>query len=163
MNYLNYKERLMKLTIIRGLPGSGKSTLANKMKFDDWQNNKIASHLEADSFHMINGIYTYKPVLARYSHLFCESLTAYYMNRGYNVFVANTFITKSTVIPYYELSLIMNSEFEIINCTGEYNNIYNVPDNVLVGMKERFEDFTTESFVSYFNDFNGDNDYDLES
>lgn len=73
------------------------------------------------------------------------------MNKGYNVFVANTFITKSTVIPYYKLSLIMNSEFEIINCTNEYNNIHNVPDNVLVGMKERFEDFTTESFIYYFN------------
>lgn len=135
----------MKLTLVRGLPGSGKSTLALKMLADKQRMLEDCVRLEADLFHtMSNGQYVYKQELARYAHQFCQGNTAFYLNKGTDVIVANTFTTIGEALPYYKIAKAVGAEFEMIVCTGEYENVHEVPEEVLVSMANRWEDFTVE-------------------
>ena len=135
----------MKLTIIRGLPGSGKSTLALKMLADAQRNLEECVRLEADLFHtMSNGQYVYKQELARYAHEFCRGNTAFYLNKGSDVIVANTFTTIGEALPYFKIAKACGADFEIIVCTGNYENVHDVPEDVMDKMSERWENFTVE-------------------
>lgn len=143
----------MKLTIVRGIPGSGKSTLALKLLADYQRNMDDAVRLEADLFHtMGDGTYNYKPEFAGLAHQFCSSNTAFYLNKGVNVIVANTFILPEHIDQYYEMALRFGAEFEIINCEGEYENVHNVPAEVLERMKNAFEYMPTEDYISFYMD-----------
>jgi predicted kinase len=142
----------MKLTIVRGLPGSGKSTVARQLAGDSIRNRVECNILEADMLHIINGEYIYKPELARYAHQFCESNAAFFLNKGGDVVVANTFIRADNIFPYYRLAKLMGADFDIIYCDGQYENVHNVPDEVLKRMKFDLETFTLEEFVCYYND-----------
>ena len=148
----------MKLTIVRGLPGSGKTYKAKQLIADYNRELEQAVHIEADMFHMGKGGYDYKSHLASYAHQYCESNSAYFLNQGFNVVVANTFITKRSVIAYYELSLTMGVEFEIINCDGDYESVHEVPVEVLARMSEFKEIFTTDDFLCYYKEYIDDID-----
>lgn len=140
----------MKLTLLRGLPGSGKSTLALKMVGDAQRNMEDMVRLEADLFHtMQNGDYVYKRELARYAHQFCQSTAAFYLNKGTDVVVANTFITKDECLPYFKIAKILDAELELIVCDGNYQNIHNVPRDVVDSMISRWEDFTLADLIGY--------------
>ena len=139
-----------RLLIIRGLPGSGKSTFANNIALS----NDIV--VEADQFHMIDGIYQYRSERAAYAHQWCLSETAYYLNQGNSVFVANTFITARSVIPYYELAKDFDVDFEIKFMTENYGSVHDVPKDVLESMTEHMEDFDTQDIINryqYWNEF----------
>ena len=145
----------MKLTIVRGLPGSGKTTTAKKIVADYNREREKVIHVEADMFFIRDYHYEYKSHLTGYAHQYCESTAAYFLNQGFNIVVANTFITKRSVFVYYELASIMGAEFEIVNCDGEFENIHEVPDEVLERMAEFKEVFTTEEFICYYNECMG--------
>jgi len=135
----------MKLTIVRGLPGSGKSTFVRS-------NERFygAKAIEADDFHMINNEYVYRQERAGYAHEWCQAQVAYYLNQGFDVVVANTFITSHAAVPYYEIAQDFDAEFEIITMTEDYGTVHNAPEKVLDNMKEHFEKFTTEEFVAHY-------------
>lgn len=143
----------MKLIIVRGLPGSGKTTTAKKILSDYNRELELVTHVEADMFFTDNGKYEYKSHLAGYAHQFCESTAAYFLNQGFNVIVANTFITMRSVSPYYEMAEIMGAEFEIVNCHGDYENIHDVPFEVLERMTKFKQEFTTEDFLCYYKEY----------
>ena len=48
---------MKELFLLRGLPGAGKSTLAKSLR---------GTHLEADSFFMVNGEYKFRPEFIKY-------------------------------------------------------------------------------------------------
>jgi len=137
----------MNLTIIRGLPGSGKSTFAFGIQT---HNTAI---VEADMFHLINDKYVYKPEMAGYAHEWCQSQVAWNLNQGNNVLVANTFITKRTIVPYFELAQEFNAGFHIITRTGDFGNIHNVPAEVIQRMAGAFETFDIEDFIEYYEEY----------
>lgn len=137
---------MSKLIIIRGLPGSGKSTLAHSA-----EQFIGCCAVEADNFHIIDNKYVYRPERARYAHEWCQSQAAFYLNQGKNVVVSNTSLTARAMNPYYELALDFGADFEIVNCTGNYDNIHDVPQDILDSMKEKWENFTTESYIEHYN------------
>lgn len=137
----------MKLTIVRGLPGSGKSTFVNSE-----ERFYVTKHIEADDFHIINGEYVYRSQYAGRAHEWCQAQVAYYLNQGVDVAVANTFITKRSVVPYYELAQEFGAEFEIITLTNDFGTVHDVPEETLDRMKQYFEDFTTEEFIEHYNE-----------
>jgi tRNA uridine 5-carbamoylmethylation protein Kti12 len=141
----------MKLTIIRGLPGSGKSTLALKMLADAQRNLDECVRLEADLFHtMPDGKYNYKPELQGYAHEFCRSTTAFYLNKGVDVIVANTFVDMEECLPYYKLAQLLGAEFNMIEATGNYKNVHGVPTEVIDTMKNKWEDFSLIDLECYY-------------
>ena len=138
------------IMIIRGLPGSGKTTFANKVKKD----NEVV--VEADQFHMIDDEYIYRPEMAGRAHEWCQSQVAYFLNQGKSVLVANTFITARTLVPYYEIAKEFNVDFKIKTMDTQYNNIHDVPEDVLnrMGIQwESWKNLTLESFIDYYNEF----------
>ena len=125
-----------KLHILRGTPGSGKTTTAKAMIADtpNWL------HYEADQYHTDkDGNYNWKPENVRVAHQWCQSQVEQSLKNGFDVIVSNTFTTKKEIQPYIDICNRLNCEYEIILCTGEYQNVHNVPEETLRKMKERFE------------------------
>lgn len=121
-----------KLFIIRGLPGSGKTTYANKLKSD----GTVQEVVEADQFMTdSSGNYKFDASLLQKYHQMCQMWTRYYLDKGLNVAVANTFSRKWEIIPYTR----MGYTFEIIEMQGSHKNIHGVPDAVIKQMKNRWE------------------------
>lgn len=137
----------MKLTVVRGLPGSGKSTF-----IDSEERFCTTKHIEADNFHIVNNKYVYRPDRAGRAHQWCQAQVAYYLNQGANVAVANTFITKRSVVPYYELAQEFGAEFEIITLTDDFGTVHDVPEDVLNKMKDAFEFIDTEEFIEHYDE-----------
>jgi predicted kinase len=120
----------MKLTLIRGLPGSGKSTLAQKQK---------AIHLEADMFFMKQGQYCYDAAFIKTAHQWCERRTAKLLQHGHSVVVSNTFIQWWQIKPYVLIAKKFAVSLKIIEASGHYQNIHQVPEDVLAHMKKSYE------------------------
>ncbi len=138
------------LTIIRGLPGSGKSTRAKELMQEKRNNGRKVSNLESDMFFMFNNKYIFNKNHLNYSHLWCLSNAAYYLNQGYDVIVSNTFVTKDEIFPYNKMAAAIDiNDISIITCFGKFRNIHNVPIKVIEHMKEKWEDFNQEEYSNY--------------
>lgn len=126
-----------KLIIIRGIPGSGKSTLAKKIQAIMIDEGLTYEHLEADMYHMVDGIYKWTPENVGGAHAWClKSVKDCLSNNGFCI-VSNTFTTKKELKPYFEL--IPKEQIEVIEATGKYQNIHSVPVETLRKMSERYE------------------------
>lgn len=118
-----------RLVLIRGLPGSGKSTLAQQ-----YSKNGFV-HLEADMFFVINGVYMYDPGRIREAHHWCKDQTRRTLRNGHKVVVANTFTTLAELRPY----LRMSSSVQVLEATGTWPSIHNVPHERIKQMARRWE------------------------
>jgi len=120
------------LVLIRGLPGSGKSTLARAFVGAGYK------HREADTYHIdpATGIYKFESDNVKPSHAWCRMATKYLLECEQDVVVSNTFTMQ------WELDEYLNLGFptSIVIAKGGYQNIHNVPEEVLVRMAERWED-----------------------
>ena len=116
------------LILVRGLPGSGKTTLANDFG---------RLHFEADTYHVTNeGDYLFKQENIKAAHQWCQEQTLKSLQQGFRVVVSNTFVKKWEIQPYLD----MGFNTHIIEATGKFNNIHNVPQDVLERMKEEWEE-----------------------
>lgn len=126
-----------KLLLIRGLPGSGKSTLARKLGNAGW------FHVEADMWFTrdtdAGQVYVFNPKEVGKAHDWCQKQTALALERGDNVVVANTFSRKWEIQPYATMARALNAEFIVQQATGKFQNVHNVPDDVLKRMEARWE------------------------
>ena len=122
---------MSKLILIRGLPGSGKSTLARAFTGAGYH------HIEADMFHINpkNGKYEFDVENIHPSHAWCQSSTKKLLDEGRNVVVSNTF----TLLEHMEPYLNMEHDVSIIIALGKYEDVHNVPTEVLANMAERWE------------------------
>ncbi|MFT6140915.1 MAG: putative kinase [Psychromonas sp.] len=120
-----------KLTLIRGLPGSGKSTLAKTLN---------AVHLETDMY-FINkqGEYQFDARQLKEAHLWCQNQCKYYLNRGEDVVIANTFVQHWEIAPYRKLAKLFNAILSIKICTGKYANSHNVDLFSINKMKKNWQ------------------------
>lgn len=126
-----------RLLIVRGLPGSGKSTYAQLQK---------GIHIEADMYHINDeGRYDWKPENVHASHKWCQSLCKSKLEAGEDVVVSNTFTTLKELRPYLE----MWDSVEIHECKGQFQNIHDVPNEVLRKMKGRWISNDDPRFIEY--------------
>ena len=85
------------LILIRGLPGVGKSTLAQRAFPQRFL-------IEADHFFVTAcGDYQWHAALASRAHAWCLSTTQDHLTVGHQVVVANTFVRRLELSPYFRL------------------------------------------------------------
>ena len=130
---------MSKLTIIRGPSGSGKSTLAQRIIK---KSSTPTLHLEADMYMFVNGEYKFSPTKLKDAHNWCLKMTQFGLEAGFDVIVSNTATRLWELYPYLDSK--EGSEVEVLRTTGRYNNVHNVPDEVVEAMRDRFEDFEGE-------------------
>lgn len=121
------------LVLIRGLPGSGKSTLV-KNEFKDF------CHYEADQyFTNEKGEYDYSPIKGGTAHAICQFRTFTSLLEGRDTVVSNTFVKVSMMLPYIHFAQDNNIPWTVIECTGTWKNIHNVPEEILTMMRDTWE------------------------
>lgn len=125
------------LVLIRGVPGSGKSTHAKLLKSIRLNPTK---HFEADDYWKDR---EFDPKYLHLAHKQCQENTRKALEEGYDVIVANTFTRIWEMQPYINMV-----EPVVYRMTKEYGSIHNVPQKTIDKMKQRFEDFEGEIYVS---------------
>lgn len=131
------------IMLIRGLPGSGKTFFAKQFVKD----NPDYIHIESDSWfeHEIvennnsRIVYNFIPAELTVAHLRCAILAEYYLKKGRNVIISNTFTTTAECAPYFVLAIKYSQEIQLKTMEGNYPSTHDVPDEIYEKMKERFE------------------------
>lgn len=122
------------LYIIRGIPGSGKSTLAQKIA----ARNGI-EYFEADMYFMRNGEYRFDIYRLKGAHEWCRDQVHKELYDGRSVVVSNTFTTFKELMSYLEAASVLDCDVTMIECTGRWQNVHNVPQDKLDAMSARFQ------------------------
>ena len=117
------------LVLIRGLPGSGKSTMARVLVAVGYE------HYEADMYFEQGGVYRYDSARIRDAHTWCQANTRRALVAGRRVVVSNTFTRLQEMAPYWS----MTSNLRILEATGRWSNVHEVPPERLQQMAERWE------------------------
>ena len=121
---------MAQLTIIRGLPGSGKTTLAKT-------HNGVV--IEADMFFMqADGSWKFEPRDRVKAHVWCQRTAQCLLFNGTNVVVSNTFSQYWEMRPYMDMARDCGASILLLETTGDYGSIHNVPDLVIQRMKDRW-------------------------
>jgi len=131
------------LILIRGIPGSGKSTLAERLMGE----NDV--HLEADMFWGKD--YKFDVTKLREAHEWClnSAKAAMAVGKG-DVIVANTFTQGREAAKYVESAKCYGYDVQVLSLSGPWDNIHNVPEEVMEKMRERFQsnrDFCNELYI----------------
>ena len=63
------------------------------------------------------------------------------------VIVSNTFATKRELKPYFDFADENDIPVDVYRCTGEYQNIHNVPEEVVIAKRKQMEDIPNEELV----------------
>lgn len=132
------------LILVRGIPGSGKSTFARATVETCQYNNKYALHLEADMYHVVDGVYTWIPENVKAAHDWCFNTARIFLEQDYVVIVSNTFTRVNEMQRYIDHAEKYNIDYDVFRCTGEYDNVHDVPEETIQRMKERFQDYEGE-------------------
>jgi predicted kinase len=131
------------LTLIRGLPGSGKSTFAHR----NLGNNEV--HIEADMYFMTDdGEYIFDARWLKSAHNWCFNETEEYLSNGVNVTVSNTFTQQWEMQRYIDLAKAYGVDLNVFTMKTQYENIHNVPEQTINRMKQRWEPYEGEIFVT---------------
>ncbi len=124
---------MSKLVLIRGLPGSGKSTEAKTL--DGFK------HFEADMFFIDeNGEYKYDASKIKDAHNWCKLETYKAVKNKQDVVVSNTFTTNREIEPYFDIADMFGITPVIVECKGKWENVHNVPEDVIKRMTDRWEE-----------------------
>lgn len=126
------------LFIFQGAPGSGKSTLARKL-------GEIlgCTPREADDYMTENGVYKFNPDKLSQAHFNC--IHQVYNDLVYNdndvAIVSNTNSRDKEVERYIELADVScGAKYYIIRMETQYQNVHNVPADVVEAMRNRIKD-----------------------
>lgn len=122
---------MQQLILIRGLPGSGKSTIAKQLAGFE--------HYEADMFHMKNGEYCFQSDKVKDAHNWCKQETFNALVCGKNVVVSNTFTRYWEMQDYFEMAKTFGIKPLVIVANGDFENVHNVPKEVIEAMRNRWE------------------------
>lgn len=131
---------MAQLLIIRGLPGSGKTTYAHNLQCDPdgWIDTEL---FEADMyFERPDGIYDFNPKLIPNAHQWCYRKVVESLKSNTSTIVANTFTRKWEYQKYIDYCKEHDIPYEVITCTGNYQNVHGVPQETIEKMRQRWED-----------------------
>lgn len=135
--------------IIRGLPGSGKSTLAKALK----NIYSLSLHVEADDWftNQITCEYNYVQKEIEKAHTLCKLKAEKAAIDGVPlIIVSNTFVKKWEIEPYLEMAKEHNYNIQVIELKSTFDNVHNVPKEIIHSMKEKWEEITEKDY-SYKN------------
>lgn len=121
------------LVLVRGLPGSGKSTFAQALALTGYE------HYEADMFHMVDGQYKFDPARVSEAHAWCLEMATAALESGKSVVVSNTFTRLWEMEPYQAVAKGLGVQTHIVTMTGKWQNVHDVPAEVLERMRDRWE------------------------
>lgn len=142
---------MSKLIIVRGAMGAGKSTFANKLKAKYIKFGYAPTDIqicEADQFFMDEeGNYNFDASKLWIAHKTCLKKAIKGMRSGKIVIVANTFATHKEMEPYIQFAFENEIEYEVYRCTGEYQNVHNVPEEAVIKKRKQMKPFEGEIFV----------------
>lgn len=123
--------------LVRGIPGSGKSTVARQLD---------CFHLEADMFFMRNGQYKWDKEYISDAHDWCFNAFCTAIDNGQDVVVSNTFCRLRDMTRYLVHAEYRGHDIIIHECCGQFQNIHNLPEDVLLNMKKNFT-FVTKEYL----------------
>lgn len=127
----------LEILLIRGLPGSGKSTLGKHYDLDLGTHR----HIEADMAFQTPRGYEFDASRLGEAHDWCKMATERLIGYGQNVVVTNTFTTRREMEPYFEIAKRLGTSIRIIEATGNYNSVHNVPQATIDRMRARWEKY----------------------
>jgi predicted kinase len=119
-----------KLVFVRGIPGTGKSTFAKSLG--------IKHHYEADMYFMNNGKYEFDFDRLFCAHGWCLKSVKTALSEGHDVVVSNTFTKFKEMKQYVSYAVEHGHPMEVHTLTKEYGSVHDVPDDVMIRMRERF-------------------------
>lgn len=127
------------LYLIRGASGSGKSTLA-EIIFNSSSLPGDVTKISADDYFTEFDRYNFNASNLSAAHEHCQDRCSYEMSRGLpTIIIHNTFTRQWELQPYRDLAQSHGyTVFEII-CNNKFQNIHNVPENIVSKQRERFE------------------------
>lgn len=121
------------LYIIRGLPGSGKSTYAKALA----EKHGI-EYYEADMYFTHNGRYKFDGSRIAAAHEWCFREVDNAIHNGLSVIVSNTFTMDKEMDEYVHSALWHGFSVKIVEMTGNYGSIHDVPETAIQRMRNRF-------------------------
>ena len=128
------------LYIVRGAPGTGKSTFV-RSRFSN------LFHVENDMYHYHNNEYEFSTKKQEFAIEWCTDMVTLALKKGMDCVVSNTFTKRIFIDSYVKIAKSLGVNVEIYRMMGNFNNIHNVPENVLYNMRNNFEDYDGEKYV----------------
>lgn len=122
------------LIVLRGLPGSGKSTLAAQLA-----SSHGYLHLEADQHFLVEGKYRFDPSRVADAHAVVARDALAALQAGRRVVVANTHVRLWEMAAVIGVAELAESGFCVVECIGTWDNIHDVPEVAMAGMRGRWE------------------------
>lgn len=142
-----------RLVLLRGLPGSGKSTIARQLTEKYISRYRKDFYVcEADQFFIAEDgfTYVYDSRYIKAAHDLCFATTQWHVYKRANmVVVANTFSRYWEIAPYVQLADRLPVTVEIYTCRNQWDNIHNVPPQIIDSMNARWEEFGTDIHSVY--------------
>lgn len=120
------------LVIVRGLPGSGKSTLAREIS-----RSCGYLHFENDHYFETEGGYVHDRRLQGEAQRWCYRSARDAILATKKVVVSNVFTKLSSMRDF----LTLTDSVMVIECSGQFGNVHDVPPEVLKRMRDAWEPF----------------------
>ena len=123
------------LYIVRGVSGSGKTTFAKELA-----ERFACRYFEADMYFVrVDGSYTFNPAMLPKAHEWCFDQFASEVFYSQNVIVSNTFTRLWEMRKYIDLALESSYQVRIITCTGRYQNVHGLTEEMVDKQRARFQ------------------------
>lgn len=130
----------MKLILFRGHPGSSKTTTAAKMF-------PSVVKFENDQYFMRDGKYCWSKEELPKAIAWCSSMVDNALSHGMDVCVCNTFTQKRFIQAYEKMAEIYGADFIVYRCTGHWQNIHGLTDEMVRGFEKSMEDWPGETVL----------------
>ena len=125
--------------LLRGLPGSGKSTLAQRLASEHGFH-----HLEADQHFVVDGVYRFDPARVADAHAIVARDALAALQAGRSVVVAITHVRLWEMAAVIGAARLANRSFCVVEFTGTWRNVHDVPAEAMRRMRERWEPLPAE-------------------
>ena len=128
------------LRLMRGAPGAGKSTAAKRL----FPGTLL---LENDMFLISDDQYKWSKERVGTGIDLCMKMTSMALENGSDVVVANTFTKRRFIAAYEKLALNYGAKFEVYRCTGNYQNVHGLTNEMVTSFKNAMEDWYGEILI----------------